>query len=104
MGHRTWLRPRTRDRRLGTHDPRLPLVELNEPFAAQAPARIRELALNPARVNIYGGAIALGHPLGAEARILTTLVHGLRRTSGRYGLATMGISVGQGIAMVGESM
>jgi 3-oxoadipyl-CoA thiolase len=82
----------------------LDLVELNEAFAAQAIACIRELRLDPARVNIYGGAIALGHPLGASgARILTTLVHALRRTGGRYGLATMCIGVGQGIAMVIEA-
>jgi 3-oxoadipyl-CoA thiolase len=81
----------------------LDLIELNEAFAAQALACIRELALDPARVNIYGGAIALGHPLGASgARILTTLVHALQRTGGRYGLATMCIGVGQGIAMVVE--
>jgi 3-oxoadipyl-CoA thiolase len=81
----------------------LDLVELNEAFAAQALACIQELALDPARVNVYGGAIALGHPLGASgARILTTLVHGLRRTGGRYGLATMCIGVGQGIAVVVE--
>jgi 3-oxoadipyl-CoA thiolase len=82
----------------------LDLVELNEAFAAQALACIRELRLDPARVNIYGGAIALGHPLGASgARILTTLVHALRRRGGRYGLATMCIGVGQGIAMVVEA-
>ncbi len=82
----------------------LDLIELNEAFAAQALACIRELALDPARVNLYGGAIALGHPLGASgARILTTLVHALRRTGGRYGLATMCIGVGQGIAMVVEA-
>ncbi len=81
----------------------LDLVELNEAFAAQALACIRDLGLDPARVNIYGGAIALGHPLGASgARILTTLVHALRRTGGRFGLATMCIGVGQGIAMVVE--
>jgi acetyl-CoA C-acetyltransferase/3-oxo-5,6-didehydrosuberyl-CoA/3-oxoadipyl-CoA thiolase len=81
----------------------LDLVELNEAFAAQSLACIRELGLDPARVNIYGGAIALGHPLGASgARILTTLVHSLRRRGGRYGLATMCIGVGQGIAMVIE--
>jgi 3-oxoadipyl-CoA thiolase len=81
----------------------LDLVELNEAFAAQALACIAELGLDPARVNVYGGAIALGHPLGASgARILTTLVHGLVRTGGRYGLATMCIGVGQGIAMVVE--
>jgi 3-oxoadipyl-CoA thiolase len=81
----------------------LDLIELNEAFAAQSIACVRELALDPARVNIYGGAIALGHPLGASgARILTTLVHALHRTGGRYGLATMCIGVGQGIAMVVE--
>ncbi len=79
------------------------LVELNEAFAAQAIACIRELELDPARVNVYGGGIALGHPLGATgAKILTTLVHALRRTGGRYGLATMCIGVGQGIAMIVE--
>jgi acetyl-CoA acetyltransferase len=79
-------------------------VELNEAFAAQAVACIRELDLDPARVNPYGGAIALGHPLGASgARVLTTLVHGLRRTGGRWGLATMCIGVGQGIAVVVEN-
>jgi len=83
----------------------LDLIELNEAFAAQAIACIRDLGLDPLRVNIGGGAIALGHPLGASgARILTTLVHALRRTGGRYGLATMCIGVGQGIAMVVESV
>lgn len=88
---------------ISVHD--LDLVELNEAFAAQAIACIRELDLDPARVNIYGGAIALGHPLGATGgKILTTLVHALRRTGGRYGLATMCIGVGQGIAMVVERL
>jgi 3-oxoadipyl-CoA thiolase len=82
----------------------LDLIELNEAFAAQAIACIRDLDLDPAKVNIYGGAIALGHPLGASgARILTTLIHALRRTGGRFGLATMCIGVGQGIAMVVEA-
>jgi 3-oxoadipyl-CoA thiolase len=82
----------------------LDLIELNEAFAAQAIACIRELGLDAAKVNLYGGAIALGHPLGASgARILTTLVHALRRTGGRYGLATMCIGVGQGIAVVVEA-
>jgi 3-oxoadipyl-CoA thiolase len=91
--------------RAGLTAGQLDLVELNEAFAAQALACMRELELDPARVNIYGGAIALGHPLGASgARILTTLVHALRRTGGRYGLATMCIGVGQGIAMVVESV
>ena len=79
-------------------------VELNEAFAAQAVACIRELGLDAARVNPYGGAIALGHPLGASgARVLTTLVHGLRRAGGRWGLATMCIGVGQGIAVLVEN-
>jgi len=83
----------------------LDLVELNEAFAAQAIPCIRELCLDPAKVNIYGGAIALGHPLGASgAKILTTLVHALHRTGGRYGVASMCIGVGQGIALVVESV
>jgi 3-oxoadipyl-CoA thiolase len=91
--------------RAGLSVDQLDLVELNEAFAAQALACIRELRLNPARVNIYGGAIALGHPLGASgARILTTLVHALRRTGGRYGLATMCIGVGQGVSLVVEAV
>jgi acetyl-CoA C-acetyltransferase/3-oxo-5,6-didehydrosuberyl-CoA/3-oxoadipyl-CoA thiolase len=84
---------------IGVED--LDLVELNEAFAAQAVACIRELGLDPEKVNVNGGAIALGHPLGATgARILTTLVHELRRRGGRYGLVTMCIGVGQGIALV----
>jgi 3-oxoadipyl-CoA thiolase len=82
----------------------LDLVELNEAFASQSLACIRELGLDPARVNVNGGAIALGHPLGASgARILTTLVHELRRRQARYGLASMCIGVGQGIATVIDS-
>ncbi len=89
--------------RAGMTIDQIDLVELNEAFAAQALACIRELKLDPATVNIYGGAIALGHPLGASgARILTTLVHALGRTRTRYGLATMCIGVGQGIAMIVE--
>jgi acetyl-CoA acetyltransferase family protein len=81
----------------------LDLVELNEAFASQSIACIRELGLDPARVNVDGGAIALGHPLGASGgRLVTTLVHGLRRTGGRYGLASMCIGVGQGIATIVE--
>jgi 3-oxoadipyl-CoA thiolase len=90
--------------RAGLTAGQLDLIELNEAFAAQALACIRELHLDRERVNIYGGAIALGHPLGASgARILTTLVHALRRRGARYGLATMCIGVGQGIAVVIES-
>ncbi len=81
----------------------LDLIELNEAFASQALACIRELELDPAKVNVCGGAIALGHPLGCSgAKIVTTLIHSLRRTGGRYGLATMCIGVGQGIAMIVE--
>ena len=79
------------------------LIELNEAFAAQAIACIRELKLDPAKVNIYGGGIALGHPLGCTgAKLLTTLVHALVRTKSSYGLCTMCIGVGQGIAMIVE--
>jgi 3-oxoadipyl-CoA thiolase len=81
------------------------LVELNEAFAAQALACIRELGLDPAIVNPAGGAVAMGHPLGSSgARILTTLVHEMRRRRVRYGLAAMCIGVGQGIATVVESV
>jgi acetyl-CoA acetyltransferase len=83
----------------------LDLIELNEAFASQSLACIRELALDPDKVNVNGGAIALGHPLGASgARILTTLVHELRRRRGRHGLATMCIGVGQGIATIVEAL
>ena len=81
----------------------LDLVELNEAFAAQAVACVNELGLDPAIVNVNGGAIALGHPLGCSgARITTTLLHELRRRGGRYGLATMCIGMGQGIATIFE--
>ena len=89
--------------RAGLKVPDLDLIELNEAFAAQALACIKDLELDPAKVNIYGGAIALGHPLGCTgAKVLATLVHALKRTGGRYGLATMCIGVGQGIAMIVE--
>jgi acetyl-CoA acetyltransferase family protein len=82
----------------------LDLVELNEAFAVQVLACARELGLDPERLNVNGGAIALGHPLGCSgARILTTLCHELRRLGGRFGLATMCVGVGQGLAMVVES-
>jgi 3-oxoadipyl-CoA thiolase len=81
----------------------LDLVELNEAFASQSVVCIDELGLDEDKVNVNGGAIALGHPLGASgARLMTMLVHELRRRSGRYGLATMCIGVGQGIATVVE--
>jgi 3-oxoadipyl-CoA thiolase len=81
----------------------LDLVELNEAFASQSIVCINELGLDPDKVNVNGGAIALGHPLGMSGgRLITMLAHELRRTGGRYGLATMCIGVGQGIATVIE--
>ncbi|MEO9100987.1 MAG: acetyl-CoA C-acyltransferase, partial [Rhodoferax sp.] len=83
------------------------VIELNEAFAAQGLAVLRELGLadDDARVNAWGGAIALGHPLGASgARLATTAVSRLHRTGGRYALCTMCIGVGQGIAMVLEKV
>jgi 3-oxoadipyl-CoA thiolase len=81
----------------------LDLIEINEAFAAQVVASLRLLELDPEQVNVNGGAIAIGHPLGASgARILTTLTHELARREGRYGLATMCIGVGQGISTVIE--
>jgi len=81
----------------------LDLVELNEAFASQSLVCIDELGLDPSKVNVNGGAIALGHPLGMSgARLITMLTHELRRTGGRYGLATMCIGVGQGIATIVE--
>jgi 3-oxoadipyl-CoA thiolase len=81
----------------------LDLIEINEAFAAQAIACVRELRLDPEKTNVNGGAIALGHPLGASgARLVTTLLHELQRRNGRYALATMCIGVGQGIATIFE--
>jgi acetyl-CoA acetyltransferase family protein len=80
------------------------LVELNEAFASQSVVCIRELGVDPERVNVNGGAIAIGHPLGCSgARLVTTLLHELRRRGGRYGLATMCIGVGQGISAIFEA-
>jgi acetyl-CoA acetyltransferase family protein len=89
--------------RAGLRIDQIDLVELNEAFAAQDIACIRDLKLDPAKVNIYGGGISLGHPLGCTgAKLLTTLVHALHRKNARYGLVTMCIGVGQGIAMIVE--
>jgi 3-oxoadipyl-CoA thiolase len=86
---------------IGVED--LDIIELNEAFASQSIAVIDELGLDPAKVNPNGGAIALGHPLGMSGgRLITMLTHELRRTGGRYGLATMCIGVGQGIATIIE--
>ena len=89
--------------RAGVGVDELDLVELNEAFASQSVAVIRELGLDPAAVNVSGGAIAIGHPLGMSgARLVVTLLHELRRRGGRYGLATMCVGVGQGQAALFE--
>jgi acetyl-CoA C-acetyltransferase len=81
------------------------LIELNEAFAAQALACIHDLQLNPELVNVNGGAIAIGHPLGCSGvRITATLLHELARRKGRYGLATMCVGVGQGVAVIYENL
>ena len=81
----------------------LDLIELNEAFASQSLAVVRELGLDPERVNVNGGAIALGHPLGMSgARLVVSLLHELRRRDGRYGLATLCVGVGQGVAALFE--
>jgi len=79
------------------------LIELNEAFAAQAVAVIRELQLDAAKVNIQGGAVALGHAIGSSgARVLTTLLYALRRTGGRRGIATLCLGGGNGVALAVE--
>ena len=89
--------------KLGMTAAQMDLTELNEAFASQAVACIRDLKLDPAKVNINGGAIALGHPLGCTgARLLVTLIHNLKRTGGRYGLATLCIGGGQSMAAAVE--
>ena len=92
-------------KRAGLTIDQIDLVELNEAFASQVIACIRELGINPEKLNVNGGAIALGHPLGCSgARLMTTLIHEMKRRGSRYGLATMCIGVGQGIATVVESV
>jgi 3-oxoadipyl-CoA thiolase len=89
--------------RVGVTAQEVDLVELNEAFASQSLVVIRELGLDPERVNVNGGAIAIGHPLGMSgARLVVTLLHELRRRSGRYGLATLCVGVGQGQAALFE--
>jgi 3-oxoadipyl-CoA thiolase len=89
--------------RAGVEAGALDLVELNEAFASQSLVVIRELGLDPEKVNVNGGAIALGHPLGMSgARLVVTLLHELRRRGGRYGLATLCVGVGQGQAALFE--
>lgn len=81
------------------------LIEANEAFAAQSIAVVRDLKLNPEIVNVNGGAIALGHPIGASgARVLTTLIYEMKRRNAATGLATLCIGGGQGIAMIVENI
>jgi acetyl-CoA C-acetyltransferase len=81
------------------------LFELNEAFAAQSLAVTRELGVDPQQVNVHGGAIALGHPIGASgARVLTTLIYALRTRKLRYGIASLCIGGGMGIAMAIDAM
>ncbi len=81
------------------------LVELNEAFAAQALACLRELAIDPARLNVNGGAIALGHPLGCTgAKLTATLLHEMRRRGSRYGMVTMCVGGGMGAAGIFERL
>ncbi|MGN6342691.1 MAG: thiolase family protein [Ginsengibacter sp.] len=89
--------------RAGIHQSELDLIELNEAFASQSIACIHELGLDLQKVNVNGGSIAIGHPLGCSgARIATTLLYEMRRKEARYGLATMCVGVGQGAAMIFE--
>jgi acetyl-CoA acetyltransferase len=82
----------------------LDLIELNEAFASQSIACIHELGFDLQKVNVNGGSIAIGHPLGCSgARIATTLLHEMKRRGARYGLATMCVGVGQGAAMIFEN-
>jgi 3-oxoadipyl-CoA thiolase len=89
--------------RTGVTVEEIDLVELNEAFASQSVAVIRELGLDPAKVNVNGGAIAIGHPLGMSgARLVVSLLHELRRRGGRYGIATLCVGTGQGQAALFE--
>jgi acetyl-CoA C-acetyltransferase len=89
--------------RAGVDAAELDLVELNEAFASQSVQVVRELGLDAAKVNVNGGAIAIGHPLGMSgARLVVTLLHELARRGGRYGLATLCVGVGQGQAALFE--
>jgi acetyl-CoA acetyltransferase len=90
--------------RAGWHLDDIDLLEVNEAFAAQSVAVVDELKADPGRVNVNGGAIAIGHPLGCSgARIVTTLLHEMRRRGASRGAASMCIGVGQGIATLWEA-
>jgi acetyl-CoA C-acetyltransferase len=91
------------NRKLGTKTDDFDLVELNEAFSAQACAVMRELKLDPERVNVHGGAVALGHPIGASgARILVTLLHGMKDRGAKKGLATLCLGGGNAVALAVE--
>ena len=90
-------------KRAGLTIDQIDLIEINEAFASQSVACMRELGLNASKVNVNGGAIALGHPLGCSgARLMTTLIHEMKRRGSRYGLATLCVGVGQGVATIVE--
>jgi acetyl-CoA acyltransferase len=92
-------------RHTGIRLEQLAWIELNEAFAAQSIAVTRDLQIDPARVNPLGGAIALGHPLGATGAIRTaTIVHGLKRRQMKYGMVTMCVGTGMGAAGIFESV
>jgi acetyl-CoA acyltransferase len=91
--------------RTGIRQDQLDWIELNEAFAAQSLAVIKDLGIDPAKVNPLGGAIALGHPLGATGAVRTaTIVHGLRRRKQKYGMVTMCIGTGMGAAGIFEAV
>jgi acetyl-CoA acyltransferase len=92
-------------KRTGVKQDEIEWIELNEAFAAQSLAVIKELGIDPARVNPLGGAIALGHPLGATGAVRTaTIVHGLRRRKQKYGMVTMCVGTGMGAAGIFEAV
>ncbi|HRD72742.1 MAG TPA: acetyl-CoA C-acyltransferase, partial [Aquimonas sp.] len=92
-------------RQAGLRQDQLDWIELNEAFAAQALAVIKDLGLDPSKINPLGGAIALGHPLGATGAIrAATLVHGMKRRQQKYGMVTMCIGTGMGAAGIFESL
>ena len=92
-------------KRTGVKQNEIGWIELNEAFAAQSLAVIKELGLDPAKVNPLGGAIALGHPLGATGAVRTaTIVHGLRRRKQKYGMVTMCVGTGMGAAGIFEAV
>jgi acetyl-CoA acyltransferase len=91
--------------RAGLKLEQIDLIEINEAFAAQVLSVIKLLGCDPEKVNVHGGALAIGHPLGASgARIATTLIHAMEQRGARYGLATMCIGAGQGIATIFEAL